>query len=115
MNKSYLVLTTDPNRRTIQVHFTDDVASLLVSIHSNPVGTGNRPHSDSILANRVVYQEYFTHTAPAIDRYTVLKQFTRMQLERLVRKSNPNWLNLYPQLNRGINIAGNRKAAGHAF
>lgn len=43
---------------------------------------------------RLVYLEIHETEAAAAARLCELRHYTRMQLERLVRRSNPNWLNL---------------------
>lgn len=43
---------------------------------------------------RLVYEEIHESEKAATARTAELKSFTRMQLERAIRRNNPNWLNL---------------------
>lgn len=94
MQQHKLVIITDQNRRALRVFYTENLMELLRSLPENE-GFVSSPCIDRTYY-RVIYQETFNSPLSALDRYNALRNFTRMQLERLVRRFNPNWLNLYP-------------------
>lgn len=92
---TYKVLViTDPNRKALRIYFTENIAELLKSLKTKE---DLFKSMESVQGNfRIVYQEVFGNNLMALARYESMKNFTRMQLEKLVRKNNPNWLSLYP-------------------
>lgn len=87
-----VVLVTDNNRQFLEGILTQDISLLLQELaevrENQLIG---KP-----MLTRVVYEETFATESMANKKLLELKTFTRMQRERLIRKQNPNWLNLYP-------------------
>lgn len=87
---NYIYILTDSNRNCLHVGMTDDLqkaantyrelTSLFFDSYSN--------------VSRLVYHESFTDDADALRRFRELSHYTRMQKERLIRRYNPNWLDL---------------------
>lgn len=48
--------------------------------------------------SRLVYHELLPSAEMALSRFTELSGYTRMQKEKLIRGSNPNWTNLMSPL-----------------
>lgn len=71
----YIYIYTDNNRTTLTVETEE-----------------NQVHTPS--SGRLVYREIHETAKTASFRMNELKTYTRMQLERIVRRANPNWLNL---------------------
>ncbi len=88
MNTYYIYISTDANRQFLQAGMTTDIQQIA-------------------LLNRVVYLEMYSNQADAEKKLNELS-FGRIVRERLVRKQNPNWLNLH------LPIPNNKKAAVYA-
>lgn len=86
--KYYIVILTDNNRSALQV-------SLIESSDMQVERTLASMLFDSY--KRVIYKEAYSSFDGALLRLMELKKHTRMQTERLIRGSNPNWLNILRQ------------------
>lgn len=71
----YISIHTDNNRNQLHV--------ISMQAQNRALGSG-----------RLVYQEIHENWQTASFRLRELQGYTRMQLERVIRRSNPNWLNL---------------------
>lgn len=93
MNGNYkIIIMTDNNRRLLEIMLTDDLLSTVQHLYQS-----NRSLSNSFVSlNRIVYVESFASKSEAEKRLSVIRSYPRIFCERLIRKSNPNWLNLYP-------------------
>lgn len=105
MEKAYRILIlTDSNRNVLEVVMTDDILHTIQDIYvSHQTLFSTTQH-----LTRIVYEESFGSKQKAYNRYTELKTYPKMLRERLVRRHNPNWLNLYPI--RPITPISNKKA-----
>jgi putative endonuclease len=94
MKKHHIYIATDPNRTYVEAGYTQDLISQSANIQFQS------SHSMGKLAkfNRIVHLEEFASFDNAQKRLIELSQFTRMQKERLIRKHNPNWLNINPSI-----------------
>ncbi|MDM1292855.1 hypothetical protein HX021_00925 [Sphingobacterium sp. N143] len=93
MGNFIVYILTDNNRRHVEIDFTSNIFSTVIALQqSNNFIFHQGPH-----LNRMVYSEAFSNLENAKRKMDELRGFTRMQLERIIRKHNPNWNNLYPQ------------------
>lgn len=81
--KYNILILTDNNRKTLKY---------MLSLKEN----FENQISDNKLevTHRVIYKESYRTIEEAQSRLRELENYTRMQAERLIRRSNPNWLNL---------------------
>ena len=87
---TYIYILTDSNRNCLHVGMTDDLQQAAKTYR-----TLNGLFFDAASrASRLVYHEAFSDEAEALRRFKELSRYTRMQKERLIRRRNPNWLNL---------------------
>lgn len=94
MNCFYTYMITDTNRRVLQPGVTTNLAAILGQL--NPIQEES-PFSQTDL-NRIVFIEKFSSILEAKKRVLELSGYGRMVRERLIRKNNPNWLNLFPNV-----------------
>ena len=87
-----IVILTDSNRRYLEVLMTNNLLDVL---HHISVAQQTQMNLTTNLS-RIVYEETYATESGAVDRLKELQTYTRMQRERLVRRQNPNWLNLHP-------------------
>ncbi len=94
MKKHLIYIATDPNRAYVEAGYTQDLIaqSADLQFHSSR-NAGKLPKF-----NRIVHVEEFASFDSAQKRLMELTHFTRMQKERLIRKHNPNWLNITPSV-----------------
>lgn len=90
----YTYLTTDSNRKFLRPgvgYATETYAK---------ISSTTRSLSPSLIApgSRIVLMELHTSRQEAEKRYQELSEMTRGVRERLIRKSNPNWLSISPFL-----------------
>ncbi len=90
-----IVILTDSNRRYLETLMTNN---LLEVLHQMSIAQ----HTQLTSLSRIVYEETFATENGALDRLKTLQNFTRMQKERLLRKQNPNWLNLHPVIKPSV-------------
>jgi putative endonuclease len=76
-----VLILTDNNRNALNIKVLD-------LQETNEEAVINLSHP------RLIYQETFDKPELAEARKTELENFTRMQKERVIRRSNPNWVNL---------------------
>ncbi|PPL00309.1 putative endonuclease [Parapedobacter indicus] len=88
--KTYIYILTDCNRTYLHVGMTNDLNEATDAYKSL---SGFFVDSCSKVS-RIVYQELLPSEEMALKRFQELSQYTRMQKERLIRKHNPNWINL---------------------
>ncbi len=74
MKKHIIYFATDANRINIEVGYCTNILD--------------------IKFNRIVYTEEFRSFDEAQKRKLTLHTYTHMMKERLIRKYNPNWLNI---------------------
>lgn len=95
---NYIYILTDANRKCLHVGTTQDLQNA-IKTYKELYGLffdSNAPVS------RLVYKEEFLSEESSLKRFEELKGFTRMQKERLIRRHNPNWVDL--SVVRPINI-----------
>lgn len=86
----YLYFVTDNNRSHIKVGVTNDMNGLVQSFNKEPdLFLGFTENS-----NRLVYFEEYTDPQKARKRLIDLTRWTRAQKEKLIRKINPDWVDL---------------------
>ena len=90
MNK-YIYILTDSNRDYLHVGMTGDLQQALTTYDKfSGMFVDGRPSHTS----RLVYYEICSGADEALRRFNEVSRYTRMQKERLIRRYNPNWLNL---------------------
>lgn len=92
MNKYHIYIATDSNRRFLQVGLNQNLGSVYHELQEQAEPT---LFSFAVL-NRIVFIESFNTKLEAEKRLQELSGMSRMVKERLIRKSNPNWLSLCP-------------------
>jgi len=107
MNKYYTYIATDSNRRFLQTGISNDLGSVYNDLYSNQEPT----LFSFAMLNRIVMIETFSSQIEAERRLKELSGMGRIVKERLIRKSNPNWLSLCPNAPK---IRSNKKAVVYA-
>ena len=82
--KYFILISTDNNRNTLNISVLED----------------QRFYNDlpaNVRKYRLIYREVHESYDAAMARYKELQAYTRMQKERIIRKSNPNWVDLLHQ------------------
>lgn len=87
---TYIYIVTDSNRNCLHVGMTDDLQQAAKTYRT----LNDLFFNAASRASRLVYHEAFSDEAEALRRFKELSRYTRMQKERLIRRRNPNWLNL---------------------
>ncbi|WP_293944815.1 MULTISPECIES: hypothetical protein [unclassified Sphingobacterium] len=93
MSNFIVYILTDNNRRHFEINFTSNILSTVLELQQ----TNSFIFQQGANLNRIIYSEAFTELSCAKKRINELQNFTHMQIERIIRKNNPNWNNLYPQ------------------
>lgn len=88
--KSYVYILTDTNRTFLYVGITEDLEKAAIS-YKNGLPLASLGFPASI---RLVYYETVHSESTALQRLRSVASFTRMQKEKLIRKANPNWVDL---------------------
>ena len=88
--KSFLYFLTDKNRSIIHVDSSSDLLRTISAIHQSK----NLFFEPLSQANRLVYFEEYTNEAHLFERQKQVKKFTKAQKEKLIRKLNPDWIDL---------------------
>lgn len=102
--KHYILIITDSNRSKLDIK----------------LGCGGAADYEKDLwalpkeGKRVVYLETLESMSAAVSRHTDIESYTRMQVERLIRKANPNWSNILKPVGRKEPIATLRSAAARS-
>lgn len=108
--KTHIVyIITDSNRAYLEVGSCTDMLTRLQEIRNTPPIF----FSGSPKLSHVVYMETFHSKEKALSYEHTLRNFTRMQREKMIRLKNPNWLNLSHDSFRQKNIQ-NKKAVVYA-
>ncbi|WP_164112459.1 MULTISPECIES: hypothetical protein [Sphingobacterium] len=97
MKKHLIYIATDPNRVSVEAGYTQDLMTQSSDLQFHSIHSSGR----SPKFNRIVHVEEFSSFDIAQKRLIELTRFTRMQKERLIRRHNPNWLNI-TSLNAGM-------------
>ncbi|SKB97343.1 putative endonuclease [Sphingobacterium nematocida] len=92
MKKHLIYIATDPNRVYVEAGYTQDLMTQSSNLQFHSIHSSGR----SPKFNRIVHVEEFSSFDAAQKRLIELTHFTRMQKERLIRRHNPNWLNINP-------------------
>jgi putative endonuclease len=88
--KNYLYIITDRNRNNLHVGLCSDLTKTLQFYSEMPtLFFDNSKH-----LNRLVYFEEIISEEQAMDRFKYVSTFTRAQKEKVIRSSNPNWIDL---------------------
>ncbi|WP_166335915.1 GIY-YIG nuclease family protein [Sphingobacterium chungjuense] len=95
-----IVILTDSNRRYLEVLMTNNLLDVL---HHITMAQQTQLNLTTKLS-RIVYEETYATESGAVDRLKELQTYTRMQRERLVRRQNPNWLNLHPAVKPVVSL-----------
>lgn len=91
-NMFRIIMMTDSNRNFLEVILTDNLLYTIQDIYSAHQTIFNTTYR----LTRIVYEESFVSEAAAKRRLSELQSYPKTFRERLVRRRNPNWLNLYP-------------------
>ena len=87
---NYIYILTDSNRNCLHVGMTNDLHKAKNTYNELP----GLFFDACSKVSRLVYHEALPSEAVALRRFKELSGYTRMQKERLIRKGNPNWLDL---------------------
>jgi Predicted endonuclease containing a URI domain len=87
---TFVYILTDCNRTCLHVGLSSDLNK---AINSAKCLSGFFLSGCSKVS-RLVYQESLPSEEMALRRFQELSGYTRMQKERLIRKYNPNWIDL---------------------
>ncbi|GEM_PF-396734 len=98
MKRHIIYLATDANRINIEVGYCNNIIEQLFPLH--------------IELKRMVYMEEFHSFEEAQKRKLALYTYTRMMKERIIRKHNPNWLNIATTVT-GLHTP--KKVVAHVF
>ncbi len=90
MQRHYIFITSDANRIYLEAGYCQDVNLQLFEIQQ----AGSSFMAKAPKFSRIVYVEEFDNQEAAIRRKNEINVYTKMQKERLIRKSNPNWLSI---------------------
>lgn len=90
MQKHFIFITSDANRIYLEAGYCQDVALQLFELQQTSTSfmrTGPK-------FSRIVHIEEMDSMEAAQRRKIEVNTYTKMQKERLIRKSNPNWLSI---------------------
>lgn len=86
--KYTVLILTDNNRQKLE-------ACMMPVWNTQAVQNGKHASLNTdIPEGRIIYMELYPSWEEAQGRLEAIRSFTRMQTERLVRRKNPNWVNL---------------------
>lgn len=105
MQRHFIYITSDTNRTYLEVGYCQDIALQLFELQQ----ASNRFMINSPKFSRIVYMEELENYELAQKRKIEINTFTKMQKERLIRKTNPNWLSI-----RNSNVTQNKKVLVYA-
>ena len=95
MDKQYCVYILTNKRRTVlYTGITNDLERRVYEHKGKVVDGFTKKYNVDIL----VYYEVFNDPLPAIEREKQLKGGSRAKKEKLIRSSNPMWIDLYDSL-----------------
>ena len=90
MNKHLVYIATDANRIFIEAGYCQDIMLKFCELQTaEGIFMTGTPQF-----NRIVWIEEFATFEAAQKRKAEINYYTRMQKERLIRRSNPNWLSI---------------------
>ncbi|WP_293906764.1 MULTISPECIES: hypothetical protein [unclassified Sphingobacterium] len=92
MSNFIIYILTDSNRKRFEIGLSSNIFGTVMELQQSNNFIFNQGGS----LNRIIYTSSFTDLGAAHKKIDELQHFTRMQIERLIRKSNPNWNNLFP-------------------
>jgi len=101
MENFSLYILTDSNRRFLEIGIS---SNLNCSLAESQQDSANLFKQASKLT-RLVWLEEFAHRELAERKKKELTLYTRMQLEKLIRRNNPNWNHILPRLTAAKNLA----------
>jgi len=86
----HIYILTDANRKCLHVGTTSDLNEAMNTYREMYAlfFDGGSPIS------RLVYKETYHDEEAALMRFEELKNYTRMQKERLIRRHNPDWVDM---------------------
>lgn len=87
---TYVYILTDCNRKCLHVGMTDDLNQATATYKE----LRELFFETETSASRLVYHEALPSEEAALRRFTELSNYTRMQKEKLIRRCNPNWVDL---------------------
>jgi putative endonuclease len=96
MHAFYVYILAGKKRGTLYIGVTNDIGR---RVHEHRTGIGSR-FTYRYGVFRLVYFERFPTALEAIRRETVLKRWKRQWKIDLIEKDNPEWFDLYRNLNR---------------
>jgi len=100
---NYIYILTDSNRNCLHVGMTDNLPQA-AKTYRELTGLFSDAGAN---VSRLVYYETLPDNPAALRRFNEVSRYTRMQKERLIRRRNPNWLNLeFVQASTGIIPSG---------
>lgn len=86
----YVYILTDSNRACLHIGLTDDLENAITVCKNMP----DLFFGECSKASRLVYYETLHTEEEAVNRFRMVSAYTRMQKEKLIRKYNPNWVNI---------------------
>lgn len=98
----FVYILTDSNRKHLHVGMADNLSRAVAAYRAL---TTLFSQTDATVP-RLVYREAHPSETAALARFHELSRYTRMQKERLIRRYNPNWVNL----SRATLLATNRRS-----
>ncbi|SEL04297.1 GIY-YIG nuclease family protein [Parapedobacter koreensis] len=87
---NYIYILTDCNRTCLHVGMTHDLNKAIKTYKETP----GLFFDACSKVSRLVYHEALASEEAALCRFNEISTYTRMQKERLIRKYNPNWVDL---------------------
>ena len=96
MRQAYVYILANQKSGTLYVGMTNNLARCVVE-HREGLFDG---FAKRYGVTRLVYYEIFDHISAAIKREKLLKGWHRLWKVNLIEKRNPEWNDLYEELNR---------------
>ncbi|MEZ0451457.1 hypothetical protein ACR78Z_03200 [Sphingobacterium thalpophilum] len=97
MGNFIVYILTDNNRNHFKIDFTSNIIRTAIELQQS----SNFIFQQGPDLTRIIYCETFPSLGAARKKIQELQRFTRMQIERIIRKHNPNWNNLFQQPQQG--------------
>lgn len=88
--KKFIFIVTDRNRNSLHVGISADLLKTMSFYRQMP----NLTFDNSQQLTRLVYFEELNSELNALERFSVINKFTRIQKERLIRSVNADWVDL---------------------
>jgi putative endonuclease len=93
----YIYIITNKPDGVLYVGITSNLLKRVWE-HKNKIITG---FSSKYNLDKLVYYETYESPQQAIDRETCLKRWKREWKLKLIKKENPNWVDLYLEMEKG--------------